>query len=154
VASAWRANHLTVDAAAYIAGLIDGEGTITLTGLHRHENRRLVVSISSTELPLLQFVVESFGAGKITRKKTYSDRHSPSFCYAVTSRQALSLLQQVLPYLRSHKRARAELSLERYESLTPRNGKYTVDMNLKRREFEHELLSLRPTCGDRGRRAA
>lgn len=28
--------------AGYIAGLIDGEGTITLTRVHRNENRRLV----------------------------------------------------------------------------------------------------------------
>ena len=38
----------TIDA-AYIAGLIDGEGTITLTRLHRNQNRQLVVSISNTE---------------------------------------------------------------------------------------------------------
>jgi hypothetical protein len=28
---------------AYIAGLIDGEGTITLTRLHRSQNRQLVM---------------------------------------------------------------------------------------------------------------
>ena len=39
------------ECAAYIAGLIDGEGTITLTRLHAHENRRLVVSIANTEIP-------------------------------------------------------------------------------------------------------
>jgi hypothetical protein len=36
--------------AAYLAGIIDGEGTITLTRTHRGENRRPVVSISSTEM--------------------------------------------------------------------------------------------------------
>ncbi|TMH49321.1 MAG: hypothetical protein E6H60_10445 [Betaproteobacteria bacterium] len=35
--------------AAYIAGLIDGEGTITLSREHRNENRRLFVSIASAE---------------------------------------------------------------------------------------------------------
>jgi hypothetical protein len=30
-------------ALAYIAGLIDGEGTITLTRLHRSQNRQLVI---------------------------------------------------------------------------------------------------------------
>ena len=56
--------------AAYIAGLIDGEGTVTLTRLHTKENRRLVVSIANTEIQLLKFVHEQFGAGKITRKRT------------------------------------------------------------------------------------
>ena len=39
---------------AYIAGLIDGEGTVTLSCRHRSENRHLVISISNTELPLLE----------------------------------------------------------------------------------------------------
>ena len=42
--------------AAYLAGIVDGEGTITLTRTHRGERRRPVVSISSTELSLLQYV--------------------------------------------------------------------------------------------------
>src|SRR5579883_1786789 len=33
--------------AAYVAGIIDGEGTVTLTRTHRGEGRRPVVSISS-----------------------------------------------------------------------------------------------------------
>ena len=41
--------------AAYIAGLIDGEGTVTLSRRHRNENRQLVVSISNTDRPLLEF---------------------------------------------------------------------------------------------------
>ena len=33
---------------AYIAGLIDGEGTVTLSRRHRSENRNLLISISNT----------------------------------------------------------------------------------------------------------
>ena len=98
-----------VAAAAYIAGLLDGEGTVTLTRLHRNENRRLVVSISDNELPLLQFVKKAFGAGKITRKRHYKDLHQPSYTFHITSRQALHLLEVVTPYLKSYKRRRAEL---------------------------------------------
>ena len=35
-----RIPKLPAESAAYIAGLIDGEGTITLTRLHAGENRR------------------------------------------------------------------------------------------------------------------
>ncbi len=45
-----KARKLKLTDAAYIAGLIDGEGTITLTREHANENRRLVVSISNTEV--------------------------------------------------------------------------------------------------------
>jgi hypothetical protein len=55
---------LTPETCAYIAGLIDGEGTITLTREHRGENRRLVVSIANTELALLNFVRQPVGAGR------------------------------------------------------------------------------------------
>jgi len=40
--------------AAYIAGLIDGEGTVTLTRKHKNENRQLCISISNTEKNLLE----------------------------------------------------------------------------------------------------
>jgi hypothetical protein len=82
------------------------------------------------------------GVGKITRKKTTSDRHTPSFCYSISSRQALSLLRQIAPHLRSYKRQRAELLLERYVALTPRNGKYTANQLAYRREFESDFLNV------------
>jgi hypothetical protein len=135
---------LSPECAAYIAGLIDGEGTITLSRLHANENRRLVVSIASTELQLLDLVLRYFGVGKITRKCTYSAAHTPSFCYSVSSRQALSLLRQVLPYLRSYKRQRAELALRQYVRLTPRNGKYTNALRTDRWQFEEAFLSIKP----------
>ena len=130
-------------AAAYIAGLLDGEGTITLTRLHAGENRRLVVSIANTELPILRFVRDQIGAGKITRKRTQQTHHTPSFCYAITSRQALALLRQISPYLLSYKKRRAQLALTVYESVTPRNGKYDSVIQAARQRFEREFLSMK-----------
>ena len=64
--------------ASYIAGLIDGEGTITLTRKHRNENRQLCVSISSTEIDLLNFVLSATGVGKITNKQASESHHAHS----------------------------------------------------------------------------
>jgi len=144
VIQGWRTKQLSAEAAAYIAGLIDGEGTVTLTRLHVNENRRIVVSIANTELQILRFVLDHVGAGKITRKKTMSGRHTPSFCYAITSLQALALLRQIAPHLQSYKRHRAELAIRRYELLTPRNGKYSREQLVARQEFEMEMLALVP----------
>jgi hypothetical protein len=138
-----RINRLSAESAAYIAGIIDGEGTITLTRVHARENRRLVVSIANTEAGLLQFVYAEIGAGNITRKRTTSPRHTPSFCYAVSSRQALELLRQIVGYLRSYKRQRAELALRHYEALTPRNGKYSSAQDAARKAFEQSFLAMR-----------
>jgi hypothetical protein len=141
-----QVRKLTPPAAAYIAGLVDGEGTITLTRLHAKDNRRLVVCISNNELPLLQFVLETVGAGRITAKKTYSDRHARSFTFQISSRQALDLLRQIARYLKTYKAWRARLALKDYLRLTPRNGRYRHDLGLERREFEDKLLAIRPSA--------
>lgn len=130
--------------AAYIAGIIDGEGTVTLTREHANENRRLVISISSTEMALLRFVKDTIDAGRITTKRTYSDRHTPSFTYRITSRQALELLRQVHPFLRGYKRERAALVLAHYLDLTPRNGRYTPEQREARTRFEQVVLEVKP----------
>lgn len=135
---------LSLTNAAYIAGLIDGEGTVTLTRKHRNENRQLAVSISNTEKPLLEFVLEMIGAGKITGKRTTSSKHSPSFTYAAYNRQALELLKQIQPFLRTYKSTRAAMILRDYLRLTPRNGKYNVKLLRDRGRFENAVLDIKP----------
>jgi hypothetical protein len=135
---------LDSETAAYIAGLVDGEGTITLTVEHRGERRRLAVSIANTDRCLLEFVLERVGAGQITAKRTYSERHTPSFAYKVTNRQALDLLVQIHRYLRTYRSKRAAMALVRYLALTPRNGKYATETLRLREDFEREFLSLGP----------
>ena len=110
--------------ASYISGLIDGEGTVTLTRKHKNENRQLCISISSTEIGLLEFVLSATGVGKITNKKASKSHHAHSYAYAVYNRQALALLEQTVSYMRSYKRDRAKIILKDYLAVTPRNGKY------------------------------
>ncbi len=140
-----KTNQLNSVDAAYIAGLIDGEGTISLTRRHKNENRQLEISISNTEIPLLKFVLECVGTGRITRKKVYSNKHTPSATYIVSNRQALDLLEQITPYLRTYKRKRAKILLADYLRLTPRNGKYTEDLHMERDKFISKFLETKPT---------
>ena len=107
------ARTLMIDEAAYLAGLIDGEGTITLSRRHANEKRQLVVSISSTEPDLVEWAASATGVGKITRKRTSSDKHAPGLTYSVSNRQALAVLKQVLPFLRSYKKLRARLAYKK-----------------------------------------
>lgn len=137
-------NSLDPAYAAYIAGLVDGEGTVTLSRMHRNERRRLVVCISNNELAILRFVLAAIGAGKITSKRTYHPLHAASYTYQISSRQALGLLRQIKPYLRSYKARRARLILDNYLAVTPRNGKYTAGAAAARDAFEAELLAIRP----------
>ena len=135
--------HLSPTDTAYIAGLIDGEGTITLSRKHRNENRQLSVSISNTEIGLLEYVLETVGAGKITRKRTSQAHHTPSFTYAISNRQALSLLEQIHPYLKTYKSDRSALVLQKYIALTPRNGKYSEEQSKNRLAFKEAVLGIK-----------
>jgi hypothetical protein len=137
-------NLISVADAAYIAGIIDGEGTVTLTRKHKNENRQLAITISSCERYMLEFVQQSVGVGKITNKRVSQAHHSPSFTYSVYNRQALSLLKQIHPYLRSYKVKRSALALRDYVDLTPRNGKYSEQKKLARDRFEIEFLDIKP----------
>src|SRR5258706_6119918 len=141
--------RLNPETAAYLAGLVDGEGSITLSAEHRGERRRIVVSISNTDRSLLEFVRECIGAGRITAKRTYSERHTPSFAYKVTNRQALDLLSQIASYLKTYRAKRAEMAIQHYVALTPRNGKYPHEVLRMRDAFEREFLAIGP--GPRGR---
>ncbi len=137
-------NQLSPTDAAYIAGIIDGEGTITLTQEHSNEQRRLVVSISSTERRLLEYIQRITSIGTISNKRTYKNNHTPSYCYKVTNRQALSLIEQIYVYLRGYKAKRAQLVLDKYLALTPRNGRYTAELLAQRQAFEEKLLNTLP----------
>ncbi len=139
-----QVNKLDIPDAAYIAGIIDGEGTITLSKRHRNENRQLVVSVSNNERPLLDYLLHVIGAGVITKKRTYSDNHLINYTYKISNRQAFSLLEQTTCYLRTHKHKRASIVLNKYLELTPRNGKYTRKMTKERDAFIKDFFNITP----------
>lgn len=133
--------------AAYIAGLIDGEGTITLSRRHRNENRQLVVTISSNERTILQYVKDVTGVGIVTKKRAYKASHSINYTYKLSNRQAIDLLQQLFPYFKSYKKHRAQLVLDKYLILTPRNGKYSQQLADARSQFIDEFFAINPGYG-------
>jgi hypothetical protein len=126
-----------------MAGLIDGEGTVTLSRRDRNDQRQLVVSIANAERRLLEWTLDTVGAGKITGKRISSPLHSPSFTYSIANRQALQLLEQIAPYLRSYKATRTQLVLQNYINLTPRNGRYTEEIRAERDRFLTTVLGIK-----------
>ncbi len=73
---------------------------------------------------LLKYILACVGAGKITKKRTSKDNHTPSLTYSISNRQALALLNQINPYFKTYKKLRSQLVIDKYVELTPRNGKY------------------------------
>ncbi len=144
MASYRKVKNLSHEDAAYIAGLVDGEGTLSLSHRHRNENRQFVISISNTEAQLLNYVCRTVGAGRITRKRINKSNHTPSGTYAIDNRQALDLLEQITPYLKTYKAKRARLVLDHYLRLTPRNGKYSPTQKKARATFVTKFLLMNP----------
>lgn len=130
---------------AYIAGIIDGEGSIILQRFHSNEHPAPCVSIASTSMELLIWVKKVVGTGVIVSKKNYQpDIHKDCFSYVLKSNAALSLLEDIAPYLIiDTKVKRAKLILERYKVLTPRNGRYSDELLEMKKLFYDEFIAIK-----------
>lgn len=71
----------------WLAGIMDGEGTITLTkgGLYRHP----MISVASCTPEILNEVKRLCNCGIITPKRNYKSNHSPSWVWKVGYQQAI-----------------------------------------------------------------
>ncbi|SMQ84111.1 LAGLIDADG-like domain-containing protein [Bacillus sp. OV166] len=130
--------------AAYIAGIIDGEGSITLTRMHENENRRPCITDASTDKELLVYI-RSLTDGTINSKKNYNpERHKDSYTLTIKKKDSVvTLLKKISPYLRvDKKRKRALWILENYEKVTPRNGKYNSLLLTKKIAFEDNFFRI------------
>lgn len=129
---------------AYIAGIIDGEGSIMLTRFHKNEYHSPCVSIASTDLELLEWIKYTIGSGNITPKKNYNEeRHKNSFTYTIIYDDAIKLLQEIETYLVIHKkRARAQHIIFNYKKVTLRNGKYSEIQKIAKEQFYHDFMAL------------
>lgn len=105
--------------AAYLAGIIDGEGTVGLYQGFRKSGRPykiVLVSVSNTDETLMAWLV-SIGGGFVARDKSKSRKPhwKPSFTWAVQAHvDVLGLLKQTLPYL-VIKKSRAEMIIDYLE---------------------------------------
>lgn len=130
--------------ASYIAGIIDGEGSITLTRMHENEYRRPCISIASTDKELLVYI-QSLTGGVINCKKNYQPgKHKDSFTlYIKKKTDVFHTLRQISPYLRiEQKKNRALWILSHYESVTPRNGKYDQALYEQKIDFEEKFFQI------------
>jgi hypothetical protein len=128
----------------YAAGLIDGEGTITLSRKSAKETYRHPVVAVPSCTPILVEAMKSLFGGFICNKKSKPE-HTPSQAWHVSYNAAISCLEQIVPFLKEpEKIRRAKLILEEYKQLTPRNGRYTVvqreaKLNFEKRFFESPI---------------
>lgn len=127
---------------AYTAGLVDGEGTVTLSRMKSNERRCPVVSVSSTTYELMLFMKEHFGGAISTLSRAADQGHKQAWHWQTSRNNAIMLLSLIEPYMvEPAKKRRAQLVINRYKAVTPRNGKYTTEMIELRDAFEQEFFS-------------
>lgn len=127
----------------YLAGLIDGEGTI---GLERQNATRVFrtpyISLSSTTMAIHMWLQENYG-GSLSTHKVYKEGHKPSWVWRLKNLQSInSVLTEIEPLLlEPEKRRRAQLILWEYPAVTIRNGKYNDEQRLEKMKFEENFFN-------------
>lgn len=129
--------------ASYIAGIIDGEGSITLTRMHEKEHRRPCITIASTDKELLIYI-QTLTGGIIINKKNYNpEKHKNSYTLNIKEKvNVFFTLEHVSPFLRVDKKKRAIWILDNYNLVTPRNGKYNAELLKKKVAFEQYFFEI------------
>ncbi len=125
---------------AYLAGIVDGEGTVTLVRHHKNEMPAPCVSVANNNLELLKWIQDRLG-GTIVSKKKRKAWHSDSYAWTLRSNKALRFLKEIERHL-IVKRPQAELILKKYKSVTHRAGKYTSDMLRKKMKLVAAIRRL------------
>jgi len=147
-----RPAQVSVEDAAYSAGIMDGEGSVSLT-VNRNVTTRtgrtavapmLIIQVSSTCREVLDWLQLTWGVGSVI--VTYRPRrpnHRTAYVWRVRGQAASEMLTQMLPYLRI-KRAQAELGIYAQSLVVPckKLGDEAMAERLKLRE---EMLKLNRT---------
>ncbi|KYH32862.1 hypothetical protein CLTEP_22290 [Clostridium tepidiprofundi DSM 19306] len=136
---------MTEEEKSYIAGIIDGEGSIMLIKFHSNQYPSPCISISSTTIELLEWIKFKTKVGTINKKKNYNpQKHKKSYTYCVKYNDAINLLKEIEPYLIiESKRKRTKLIIEKYKKVTPRNGKYSKEMLEAKEKFYNDFISIK-----------
>ncbi|MDE2104786.1 MAG: hypothetical protein KGL39_46545 [Patescibacteria group bacterium] len=146
--------------AAWLGGLMDGEGSIMLTNHIAHIKpskrnpegnsywrKRPIVSIANCDRALLEACQQRTGMGRIYRhsRADVVNRKSESFTWRLTADEQRKILPAILPWLIT-KREQGELLLEALEIkelLTNATGRSVADRNIlcKRRDAIQARIS-------------
>lgn len=130
---------------SYLAGIIDGEGTI---GIFKHKQAyRITLKVANTSEQLIIYLHENFGGNKMGPYNDKKENHKDMFEWHCTSRKAIEIIEKVKPYL-IVKNTQAALAIQAWEETFKnsysRNGpnriqKYVID---KREEYYQQMKLL------------
>lgn len=128
---------------AYLAGIIDGEGSIVLKRSRIRSKTsdavwtyyRLELRVGNTSIELLEWI-KQFG-GNYYYEKT-KDGQKPRYQWCITTRGAAEILEEVLPYL-IIKREKAEAAI--YFQNIRKPSRLRTDVDREEDRMLHEFIS-------------
>lgn len=149
-------NKLTDKQLAYLAGLMDGEGCISITkhqGIHsRTPSYIMRVIIAQANESYLRYWHELTGIGSINQKPL----NPTCYDWRITSQEALAFLKELYPFL-ILKKDEADIAIKFQESFSvdKRGGRnYIVPKEVieKREQLRIALHAKKGASGRRGRK--
>lgn len=105
---------------AYTAGLLDGEGSISLAIHHGKVSKNglpnraplLLIQLTSTDQEVITWLYETWGVGSvIVGYRPKRPNHRTAYAWRVSGGNAAKILEAILPFLRI-KRRQAELGIQ------------------------------------------
>lgn len=108
--------YVSLEDRIYTAGLVDGEGCISITrvkrtGRSQSDYHHLFFSLESTDPSIAYWLQERFGGSVHIDTTKVKDNHQTTYRWKLGTQDTLHLLRLLLPYLRI-KQPQAELGLE------------------------------------------
>ena len=135
--------------AAWLAGYIDGDGCITISGTKKAQP---VLHIDSCDMELLERVVSLCG-GFIIQKTKYKEHHRQGYTWRM---KGATKIADILVQIRCHmsckfKTDRADILINEWRAVVQGNGRYTPEQRAAKKEVYDRFMG--PGAG-RGKRAA
>jgi hypothetical protein len=134
----------TVADLAYIAGLFDGDGSLSYHALHRHTKwygervtYMLKATIGNSNYNMLQYVKDTMDIGG-NIGDTGSGKNYPCYYLTWSAARGARFLELVLPFLKA-KKEQAEVALQLYHRLN-RSGQHITKSEYRIREELHRKL--------------
>ena len=107
--------NLTKDQLGYIAGVIDGEGSISIIKASTKYNfsYQLRLIVTNTDYRMMKWLKDTIGYGSIYERKRgqFKPHWSNVYTYAITATKAKNLLVLIYPYL-VIKKEQADIAIE------------------------------------------
>lgn len=99
---------------AWVAGMFEGEGTVTINSGGRRPYTRIVVSVTSTDHDMIDVLQQYWPASRITSRTPQNSPHARiAWTWSLSSYRASVFLQDILSFIRTKRvRAKMELALE------------------------------------------